>query len=319
MQMKKCFLSILPAIAFLACSEANVEAAESHQEVAQAVKQEDKKEVAVQPNIKSEELGGGFYMLTGPGGNIGVSTGDDGVFVIDDKFARFGEEIIETIKTLSDQPIRFVVNTHYHGDHTGGNTHLKATGATVVAHENVRTRMGLTFENKLFGRTINAVEPEQWPDLTFSENATFYMNGEEAQVIHTPNAHTDGDAIIYFVEANILHMGDNFFNGLFPYIDVDSGGSLQGMIAAHQVALDLINDDTRVIPGHGPLATKNDLKTAQSVLITVQSRVKSQIDEGKNLDMIIASAPLADMSKYSAFIDEDNMVRIAYASLANND
>ena len=114
-------------------------------------------------------------------------------------------------------------------------------------------------------------------------------------------------------------MGDNFFNGLFPYIDVDSGGSLQGMIAAHQVALDLINDDTRVIPGHGPLATKNDLKTAQSVLITVQSRVKSQIDEGKNLDMIIASAPLADMSKYSAFIDEDNMVRIAYASLANND
>lgn len=312
--MKNYLISILPLALLAGCSQSNIETAD-----VKLVSEAQAQDAAPAKNIKSETLGGGFYMLTGPGGNIGVSTGEDGVFVIDDKFDRFGEEIIDVIKTLSDQPIRFVVNTHYHGDHTGSNSKLKTTGATVVAHENVRARMGISFENKLFGRTIEATDPEQWPDLTFSENATFHMNDHTAKVIHTPNAHTDGDAIIYFVEANILHMGDNYFNGIFPYIDVDSGGSLQGMIASHQVALDLINDDTQVIPGHGALATKNDLKIAQTLLIDVQSRVKERINAGEDLETIIAAKPLADFSKFSSFINEDNMVRIAYASLADKD
>ena len=313
--MKIHLASIISLALLAACSQAEVQTAENKGE-ASVVAQAQAQEAAPVKNINSEPLGEGFYMLTGPGGNIGVSTGSEGVFVIDDKFAQFGEEIIEVIKTLSDEPIRFVVNTHYHGDHTGANSKLKTTGATVVAHENVRARMGISFENKLFGRTIEATDPEQWPDLTFSENATFHMNGHTAKLIHTPNAHTDGDSIIYFTEANILHMGDNYFNGLFPYIDVDSGGSLQGMIDSHQTALDMIDDETRVIPGHGPLSNKNDLKIAQKLLIDIQSRVKSRVDKGEDLDVIIAAKPLADFSKYSSFIDEDNMVRIAYASLA---
>lgn len=313
--MTKHFLSILPLAVLMACSQADVNNAEKASEI-KIVPEAQAQEPAPVKNINAETLGGGFHMLTGPGGNIGVSTGDDGVFVIDDKFDRFGEEIIDVIKTLSDQPIRFVVNTHYHGDHTGANSKLKTTGATVVAHENVRARMGISFENKLFGRTIEATDPSQWPDLTFSENATFHMNGQTAKVIHTPHAHTDGDAIIYFVEANILHMGDNYFNGMFPYIDVDSGGSLQGMIDSHQVALDLINDETRVIPGHGPLASKADLKGAQTLLIGIQNRVKQRIDIGEDLETILSAKPLAEYSEFSSFINEDNMVRIAYASLA---
>ena len=316
--MKKTISFLLASVFLAACSQGHVETSD-HTHNNQIVSTAQAQTPTPSKNIKIETLGKTFYMLTGPGGNIGVSTGDDGVFVIDDKFDRFGEEIIDVIQSLSSEPIRFVVNTHYHGDHTGGNSKLKATGATIVAHDNVRSRMGISFENKLFGRTVKATEPKQWPDVTFSENATFHMNGQTVNVIHTPNAHTDGDAIIYFTEANILHMGDNYFNGLFPYIDVDSGGSLQGMIQAHQVALDMINDETQIIPGHGPLAVKNDLKTAQSLLIDVQSRVKERMNKGENLDTIIAAKPLADYSSFSSFIDEEKMVRIAYVSLMSEE
>jgi len=216
-------------------------------------------------DITTQDLGGGFYMLLGPGGNIGVSVGDDGVFVIDDKFSRFADQIVGQIRAITDAPIRYVVNTHYHGDHSGANAEMKDTGAVVVAHENVRKRMGMSFENKAFGRMVEATDEKLWPDLTYSENATFHFNGQTVHAIHTPNAHTDGDSILYFEEANILHMGDNFFFGLFPYIDVDGGGSLSGMIASHGKALELINDETKVIPGHGPLAVKSDLIKTQDM------------------------------------------------------
>jgi len=312
--MKKSLILLLPSVFMLACSQGHVETS-NHTHGPKVVPAAQAQASAKTKTIKAVPLTDNFYILTGPGGNIGVSIGDDGVFVIDDKFARFGEEIIDVIKTLSDKPIRFVVNTHFHGDHTGANEILKTTGATVVAHDNVRARMGTSFQNKLFNRTIEATDPEQWPDVTFSENATFHMNGQTVRVIHTPHAHTDGDTIVYFEEANILHMGDNFFNGLFPFIDVDSGGHIQGMINAHQMALDLINDETQIIPGHGPLAVKNDLKTAQNLLIDVQSRVKREFDKGVDLEEIIAAKPLADYSQYSKFIDEEKMIRIAYASL----
>jgi len=174
----------------------------------------------------------GFYMLLGPGGNIGVSVGEDGVFVIDDKFSRFADQIVEQIRAITDAPIRYVINTHYHGDHSGANAEMKESGAIIVAHENVRKRMGMSFENKAFGQTVQATDPKLWPDITYSENATFHFNGQTVHAIHTPNAHTDGDSILFFEEANVLHMGDNFFFGLFPYIDVDGGGSLSGMIAS---------------------------------------------------------------------------------------
>ena len=269
-------------------------------------------------DITTQELGDGFYMLLGPGGNIGISVGDDGVFVIDDKFSRFADQIVGQIRAITDAPIRYVINTHYHGDHSGANAEMKDTGAVVVAHENVRKRMGITFENKAFGRTIQATDAKLWPDLTYSENATFHFNGQTVHAIHTPNAHTDGDSILYFEEANILHMGDNFFFGLFPYIDVDGGGSLSGMIDSHSKALELINDDTKIIPGHGALATKADLIATQDMLKTIKKRVKEEIARGATLDEILKKDILADYAKFSSFIDKDTMVKIAHRSLMLN-
>jgi len=204
---------------------------------------------------------------------------------------------------------------HYHGDHAGANAQMKEAGATIMAHENVRKRMGMTFENKAFGRTVKATDPSLWPTLTFSEKATLHFNGQTVTAIHTPKAHTDGDSIIYFKEANLLHMGDNFFNGMFPYIDIDGGGSLQGMIASHETALSLINDETTIIPGHGPLAVKADLKKTQDILKDIQKRVESEISKGATLDDILEKDLLKDLSSYSSFIDTVNMVKFAHRSL----
>jgi len=269
-------------------------------------------------DITTQELGGGFYMLLGPGGNIGVSVGDDGVFVIDDKFARFGDQIIGQIRAITDAPIRYVINTHYHGDHAGANAEMKETGAVIVAHDNVRKRMGMTFENKAFGSTVKATDPKLWPDVTYSENATFHFNGQTVHAIYTPNAHTDGDSILYFEEANILHMGDNFFFGMFPYIDVDGGGSLAGMIASHDKALELVNDNTKIIPGHGSLAVKADLIKTRDMLKTVEKRVKEEVAGGATLENILKKDILADLAEYSSFIDKDNMVKISHRSVTQN-
>lgn len=267
------------------------------------------------PQIKTQSLGNDIYLLTGPGGNIGVSVGEDGVLVIDDKFARFADQIITQISAITEEPIKFVINTHYHGDHTGANAELKQVGATIVAHDNVRKRMGLTFDNNLWGRPVKAVAEAKWPTLTFSDTTTFHFNDDMIQVIHTPSAHTDGDSIIHFSQNNLIHMGDNFFNGMFPYVDVDSGGTLQGMIASHDQALALANDETQIIPGHGPMANKTDLQNTRDMLADILQRVKIQKANGQTEDEIIESGLLADLSDYSGFIDEKNMIRIAYRSV----
>jgi len=299
-------------ITLAACSAETTAVA---QKAESAQKSEAVKTEAPKQDITTQDLGGGFYMLLGPGGNIGVSVGDDGVFVVDDKFARFADQIIGQIRAITDAPIRYVHNTHYHGDHTGANKEMKATGAVIMGHDNVRNRMGMTFENKAFGRTIEATDPALWPVLTFSDSATLHFNGQTVQAVHTPNAHTDGDSIIYFKEANILHMGDNYFNGLFPYIDVDGGGSLAGMIASHDTALGMINSDTKIIPGHGPLAVKADLIKTRDMLKTIQNRVKGEIAKGASLDEILKKDLLADYSEYASFIDEENMIKIAHRSI----
>ena len=308
--LKKLFLGVV-AISFTACGAETTSA--------QATKTEPKVDAktteAPKQDITMQELGDGFYMLLGPGGNIGVSVGEDGVFVIDDKFSRFADQIVEQIRAITDAPIRYVINTHYHGDHSGANAEMKESGAIIVAHENVRKRMGMSFENKAFGQTVQATDPKLWPDITYSENATFHFNGQTVHAIHTPNAHTDGDSILFFEEANVLHMGDNFFFGLFPYIDVDGGGSLSGMIASHGAALDLINDETKVIPGHGPLAVKADLIKTQDMLISIQKRVTDEIARGATLEDILKKDILADYAEYASFIDKDNMVKIAYRSI----
>ncbi len=302
----KTLLLISGAAVIAACSNANTPLAEA---------QDSTQTDVVKKDIFSKKLADGLYLLTGPGGNIGVSIGEDGVFVIDDKFDRFGQQIIDEIAALTDQPIRYVINTHYHGDHTGANAKMKTVGATIVAHDNVRARMGMQIENLTFGRTVEPTDPDQWPTLTFSENMTFHFNGHTVEAIHAPTAHTDGDSIIHFKEANMVHMGDNFFLGMFPYVDVDGGGSLQGMIDAHDRVLAMIDDETQIIPGHGPMAGKADLQKTRDSLADIQARVKAEMDAGADLNTILNKKVLADYKDLAGFIDEDNMVRIAFRSL----
>lgn len=266
-------------------------------------------------DLRTISIGNDLFVIFGPGGNIGVSVGDDGILIIDDKFARNAEGILGQLSGLSDAPLRYVLNTHFHGDHTGSNAQMAAAGAELVGHENVRKRMGMTFENKTFGRTINAVDESLWPTQVYDGYKQMQFNGYTLDLIHTPNAHTDGDSIVHFVQADTIHMGDNFFNGLFPYIDVDAGGSLAGMIAAHDKALSLASEDTQIIPGHGPMATKADLQKTRDMLEVIKSRVSARIEAGDSLDDILDANLLQDYSEYASFIDEKNMVRIAHRSL----
>lgn len=309
--MKKILLASTLLLAACSGAETVAETAEPKAEPAsnQAA------EAPAKPNITSQGLGGGFYMLLGPGGNIGVSTGADGVYMIDDKFARFGQEIIDVVATLSDKPITYVLNTHHHGDHSGANAEMKAVGATVVAHDNVRARMGISYENKAFGRQQDARDAALWPTLTFSDEMTLWFNGDEVRAIHVPAGHTDGDTIVHFVEANIIHLGDNYFRGMLPFIDVDSGGAIQGMINAQQIAYDLADANTKIIPGHGSLSTKADLGESIKRLQAIHDRVKARMDAGESLEAIIAADPLADMTELEGFMKKPNVITATWRSL----
>ena len=203
--------------------------------------------------IKVNKISDNVYMLVGQGGNIGVSIGEDGVFVIDDQFARLSSKIIEAIKTLSDKPIKFLANTHWHGDHTGGNVNFQKEGAIIMAHDNVRKRL-----KDIPNRDGSTSPKEALPVITFSDKMSLHMNGEEVAIFHPDNAHTDGDAILYFTESNVLHTGDTYFKGWYPYIDLGSGGSVNGYIEAVKSTLMLIDDETKIIPGHGPVSNKKE-------------------------------------------------------------
>ena len=257
--------------------------------------------------IKIEKVTDNLYMLVGAGGNIGISTGEDGVFMVDDQFAPLSEKIQAAISTLSDKPVKFLMNTHLHGDHTGGNANFEAKGAMIVAQDNVRKRLA---ENKTEGL----------PVITFSDDATFYMNGNDIFLTHVHNAHTDGDALVYFAQSNVLHTGDTFFNGRFPYIDIKRGGSLAGDIAAAKKGLMIINEDTKVIPGHGSLATKANYQAYHDMLVGIYKNVFQAIENGKSEDEVAAmesltSQWLTDAQVEDQFINGEKMRRTAYQSI----
>ena len=286
--------------------------------IAQAHDQRDmRREAPADPKLTVERISDNLHVLFGPGGNIGVSSGPDGVVLIDDKFSRNAEEILYQVEQIAgaDAKLLFVINTHLHGDHSGSNPEMAEAGALIMAHENVRTRMGTSYMNKAFGRMNEAKDETFWPVVTFSDEASLHFNGLSARAIHTPNAHTDGDSIVMFDGANTIHMGDNLFLGMFPFVDVDSGGSLQGMIAAHDKALSMANDDTVIIPGHGPITDKAGLMGARETLQTVQDRVQSAMMSGDSLQDIIDAKPLADMAELDSFIKQDGMITAAWRSL----
>jgi glyoxylase-like metal-dependent hydrolase (beta-lactamase superfamily II) len=247
--------------------------------------------------IKTTKLTDTVYMLTGAGGNLGVAVGPDSVFVVDDQYAPMTEKITAAIAAITPTPVRFIVNTHWHGDHTGGNENFGKAGSLIVAHDNVRKRMSV----EQFIEALNMRTPPApavaLPVVTFAQSVSFHLNGDEIRAIHMPNAHTDGDAIVHFVKNNVMHMGDIFFNGMYPFIDDATGGSVEGVIAACDKVAPMIDDQTKVIPGHGPLSNKAELKAYRDMLVTVSGRVKDMIKQGRKIDEITAANLTKDLDE----------------------
>ncbi len=267
--------------------------------------------------ITTVPVADGLYMLMGQGGNIGVSTGTDGVLLIDDQYAPMNEKIVAAISALTEQPVKMVLNTHWHGDHTGGNELFAGAGALIVAHDNVRKRMNAAHFSKFFQSESPPSPPAALPVVTFSSAVTLHLNGMTIQVRHVPPAHTDGDSIIWFPDANVVHLGDTFFNELYPFIDVDSGGSMRGMIAAIDNALPRIDTATKIMPGHGPLADKGALIRYRNMLSTVADRVDALIADGQSQQQIIAAQPTKEYDAVwgNGFIKPDQWVALVYSSL----
>lgn len=260
----------------------------------------------------------GLYMLRGAGGNIGVSIGDDAVFLVDDQYAPLAAKIKAAIATLTPTPVKFVINTHWHGDHTGGNEHFGATGAVIVAHDNVRRRMSTEQFNEHFNFKTPPAVRRALPVVTFAESVRFHLNGEEIHVFHVPPSHTDGDSVIHFVNANVVHTGDIFFNGLYPFIDAASGGGIDGMIAVTDTLLAMVKDDTKIIPGHGPLAARADLQAYRDMLAAVRTSVRGLVDAGKTREEAIAAKPTAayDAKWGGGFLKPEQFTAIVYEDLA---
>ena len=244
--------------------------------------------------IRTHKLSDTTYMLVGAGGNIGLSVGADAAFVIDDQFAPMAPKIKAAIARITPKPVQFVLNTHFHFDHTGGNEAFGQDGALIVAHDNVRRRMS---SDQLIS-FLNAPQPSApkvaLPVITVASEVRFHINGDEVHAIHVPKAHTDSDLIVHLVKSDIVHMGDIYFNGFYPFIDVSGGGTAEGAVAAADRVPALSSDTTKIIPGHGPLATKASLAAYRAMLTTVTQRIKEMRRSGKTDDEIRAAKPAAE-------------------------
>jgi glyoxylase-like metal-dependent hydrolase (beta-lactamase superfamily II) len=264
--------------------------------------------------IKVEKVGGTVYMLTGRGGNIGVSVGEDGVVIVDDQYASLAPKIQAALKAITDQPPRFILNTHWHGDHTGGNAAF-GKGGTLIAHDNVRRRLAEGNPN-LLGRVVPPAAKDALPVITFDDSLTVHLNGEDIRALHFAHGHTDGDSIIFFPRSNVVHMGDDFVTYGLPFVDVASGGSVRGMIENVEKALASVPDDVKVIPGHGPLSTKADALKFTAMLRDAVSLVEAALKQGRTLEQMKADNVLA---KYDAlgqgFVKTPAFIELIYNEL----
>ncbi len=264
--------------------------------------------------VKTIHVAGTVHMLEGMGGNIGVTVGDDGVVIVDDQMAPVLDQIKAAIAGLSKGALRFIINTHYHGDHVGNNEAFGGD-ATIISHTNVRQR--LMTPQQLWGKTREPLNPAAWPILTFEHSISLYFNGEEIQVIHVPSGHTDGDAMVYFTESNVLHTGDHLFSGMFPYVDLEHGGDLEGYVKNIDYALERFPADAKVIPGHGPLSTMDDLRVSRDMIVATVQIVRAGMDAGKTLEEI-QSEGLPDFKAFDwEFITMDLWVETIWKSYSN--
>jgi cyclase len=263
------------------------------------------------------QLSDTVYMLKGRGGNVGISTGEDGLYIIDDQVKPVTSQLLQAIRKISKEPIRFVINTHYHADHVGGNETIGAAGAVIIAHDNIRKRMTTEQVSIFMNNTTPPYPKGALPVVTFNDRMSLHLNGETATAYYVAEGHTDGDAIIHFPESNVIHMGDMYFNGLYPYVDLDAGGAMQGMVAAADLALSMADESTRIIPGHGPLAVTEDLKGYREFLIKAGANVQELIDQGLDLQQIIAAEPTKEWDETlgKTWITPAQFVTFIYNSL----
>src|SRR5271165_5052147 len=274
--------------------------------------------------IKVKKVSGNIYMLEGEGGNIAASVGEDGIVIVDDQFAPLAEKIQAALKDLkiTDKPVRFVINTHYHGDHTGGNEPFANTGSTVIAQDNVRKRLetgGTAGNGGSLKMEMKAAPKAALPVITFEHDVTVHLNGEDIRALHFPAGHTDGDAVIFFPKNNVVHMGDDFVRYGFPFIDVASGGSVQGMIDAMEKASAMLPADVKVIPGHGALSNLDDVREFVKMLKETSAAVQKAIDEHKTLAQMEQEKILEPWKKWSGgFIDSDKFIETLYNSLTGS-
>ncbi len=268
------------------------------------------------PAPRVVDLGSGISMIMGQGGNIGVSAGPDGAFVIDDQYQNSAPANLAKIKELSGGAPRYLVNTHWHADHAGGNVAFGQAGAMIFAHDNVRKRLSGATPSSFGGQAYKPAEPVGWPVVTFTEGVDFFLNGETIRVFKVQASHTDGDSMVWFREPDILHMGDVFFNGMFPVIDVGSGGSVKGYLAAMQAAHAQVGETTKIIPGHGEVGNKAALKKQIDMLDGAIKAVEARIKAGDTLQQAIARKPLKPWSTFAwSFIGEDAFVTTLYNGL----
>jgi len=269
--------------------------------------------------IKTIPVAGTVTMIEGEGGNIAVSVGEDGVLMIDDQFAELNDRIIAAVRELTDQPLEFVLNTHWHGDHTGGNEQMRERGAHIVAHQNVRERLSTKQVRESSGRVDEARPAQALPVMTYEEAVTFHFNDETIEVIHFGPGHTDGDSIVFFLDSNVVHMGDLMFSGRFPFIDLDSGGDVDGYIEIVETVLDIVDNEVSIIPGHGSLSTRDDLVKFHEMMILSRDLVTGAIAEGKSLKEIQGLPFPEDFRDWgTGFINQDRWLETLYRYFSTN-
>lgn len=267
--------------------------------------------------IETVEAGENVYMLKGSGGNIGLFVSDDGIFLIDDQFAPLHDKIKTAISALSDKPITFLLNTHFHPDHTGGNELIGQSGSVIIAHENVRKRLSVKMLIPYFKAELPPLPTAGRPVVTFTTDLSFHMGDERIDVIHVAPSHTDGDAIVVFNKANVIHTGDIYFSGAYPFVDLDNGGSVSGLIKAAETILSLADDNTRLIPGHGDITGKKEFEAYYQMIIEITKQVTSLAAEGKTLDEIIAANPTASYdSSFKGMIPPESFVEFIWREIS---